>query len=268
MAGQDITHFTTVDHTADPGFFLHFLDEVNRLLAGGGWKSEMLESLRLEPGMRVLDVGCGAGYDAFEIAARIAPGGQVAGVDLSASLIAEAWRRAAGRDLPVSFEVGDALALRFPDRSFDAVRTERMLMHCTDAERALAELARVLRPGGRMAVQDFDWETQFCDSPYKETTRRILQSVCDGLKNGWIGRRLPRLLREAGMSAVTVSCHTLPATYDFLQLLLGGYVARAVAAGVVTEQEADLWWTHLAQADAQGSFLYGITAFVVCGVKP
>ena len=101
----------------------------------------------------------------------------------------------------MSFEVGDAQSLRFPDESLDAVRTERMLMHVTDPARALAQMVRALRPGGRMAVQDFDWETQFCDSPYKDTTRKIALSFCDGMKNGWIGRRLPRLFREAGTAA-------------------------------------------------------------------
>ena len=193
--------------------------------------------------------------------------GRVIGVDTSASLIAEATRRAQGRDLPVTFEVGDAQALRFPDHSFDAVRTERMLMHVPNAEQALSEMARVLRPGGRMAVQDFDWETQFCDSPYKEVTRKVALSFCDGMKNGWIGRRLPRCFGEVGMTGVSVSYRTITVTYDFLQLLLGGHIAQAVSAGVLTEPEANLWWTQLARADQNGTFLYGFTAFVVSGCK-
>ena len=207
------------------------------------------------------------GADTFEIAGLIAPGGSVTGVDFSESLIAEAVRRATGRGLPVTFEVGDAQALRFADGSFDAVRTERMLMHVPDPSRALAEMARVLRPGGRMAVHDFDWEGQFCDSPYKGATRKIALSVCDGLTNGWIGRCLPRLFREVGMTGVSVSFHTITVTYDFLELRLGGHVARAVASGVLSEVEADLWWTHLARANAEGTFLYGFTGFIVAGAK-
>lgn len=88
------------------------------------------------------------------------------------------------------------------------------------------------------------------------------------MKNGWIGRRLPRLFREAAMTDITVSFRTVSITYDFLQLLVGGHVARAVASGVLTGHEADLWWTHLAHANAANSFLYGFTAFVVSGVKP
>jgi len=107
------------------------------------------------------------GADAFDLAARVGQNGRDTGVDFSETLIAEAIRRAAGRNVSVTFQVGDAQALRFPNHTFDAVRTERMLMHVPNAQQALREMARVLRPGGRMAVQDFDWESQFCDSPTK-----------------------------------------------------------------------------------------------------
>lgn len=267
MGTQDVTHFTSVDHTADPAFFLHFLDEVNKLPGAMAWKPIIIDALRLVPGAQVLDVGCGVGTDAFDLAARVGQGGHVTGVDFSESLIAEATRRGAGRSLPVDFEVGDARALRFANDSFDAIRTERMLMHVPEPEKALSEMARVLRPGGRMAVHDFDWETQFCDSPYTETTRKIALSFCDGMKNGWIGRRLPRLFREVGMTDVALSFQTVTMPYDFLPLLLGGHVARAVSGGVLSEHEADRWWTHLARANDQGTFLYGFTAFIVSGAK-
>jgi ubiquinone/menaquinone biosynthesis C-methylase UbiE len=266
MPAQDVTHFTAVDHTTDPSFFQHFLDEANKIPGVAGWKRIILDALCLRPGMSVLDAGCGMGHDAIEVAALVQPGGSVTGVDFSESLIAEAVRRADAR-LPLKFEVGDAKALRFPDGTFDAVRTERMLMHVPEPEKALKEMVRVLRPGGRMAVQDFDWESQFCDSPYKETTRKIALSFCDGMKNGWIGRRLPRLFRESGMTDVSVAFRTITVSYAFLQLLLGGHVARAVGSGTLSEGDADRWWTHLAQADAEGSFFYGFTAFIVSGSK-
>jgi ubiquinone/menaquinone biosynthesis C-methylase UbiE len=267
MLGQDVTHFTSVDHTTDPGFFLHFLDEANKQPGVIAWKSSILDGLRLKPGMQVLDVGCGTGADAFELATSVGANGLVTGVDFSESLITEAVRRGVDRRLPVKFEVGDAQALRFADSSFDAVRTERMLMYIPNPSKALAEMARVLKPGGRMVVHDFDWESQFCDSPFKDTTRKIALSFCDGVKNGWIGRCLPRLFREVGMTDISVSFRTISVTYDFLQLLLGGHVARAVAAGVLSVQEADRWWTHLAQANAEGIFFSGFTAFIVAGGK-
>jgi ubiquinone/menaquinone biosynthesis C-methylase UbiE len=268
MSNLDVTHFTTVDHTSDPGFFLRFLDAANQLPGVLAWKSALKNGLHLFPGAHVLDIGCGMGSDAFDLADRVGPSGLVTGVDFSEVLIAEAIRRLGNRNVAASFEVGDAQALRFPEHTFDAVRAERMLMHVPDAKLALSEMARVLRPGGRMAVQDFDWETQFCDSPHKDATRKIALSFCDSMKNGWIGRRLPRLFREVGMIDVKVSFHTITVTYEFLELLLGGHVARAVASGVLSAEEADLWWTNLAQAEDQGTIVYGFTAFIVSATKP
>jgi ubiquinone/menaquinone biosynthesis C-methylase UbiE len=267
MPSENVTSFTTVDRTADPNFFLHFLDEVNKLTGITDWKKVIIDGLRLQPGMRVMDIGCGTGADSFDLAAIVGPDGLVTGVDFSETLIAEATRRAAARNLPVIFEVGDAQALRFPDATFDAVRTERMLMHVPNAKQALSEMARVLRPVGRMAVHDFDWESQFCDSPYKDTTRKIATSFSDGMKNGWIGRQLPRLFREVGMTDVSIVFRTVTFSYSFLQLLLGGHVAQAVSTGTMSEREANQWWTHLAQASNEGTFFSGLTAFIISGTR-
>ena len=267
MPTEDVTHFTAVDQTGDPGFFARFLDEGNKLPDIVASKPIIIEGMRLRGAERVLDVGCGMGEDVFDLATRVGKTGHVTGVDLSVSLIEEARRRADGRKLPVSFEVGDSQALRFEERVFDAVRTERMLMHVPDANQALAEMARVLRPGGRMAVFDIDWDTQFCDSPHRDVTRKVARSFCDGIKHGWIGRSLPRMFKRNGLDDVSVTYRTVTVPFAFLQLLLGGHVARAVSAGAISSVEADVWWSDLAQASREGTFLYGFTAFIVAGTK-
>src|SRR5207237_927022 len=98
------------------------------------------------------DLGCGLGDDTVQIAKRIGSTGRVTGVDVSAGMIDEARRRTEKLGLPIDFEVGDSQALRFDSGTFDGVRAERMLMHVPDAERAVAEMARVLAPGGRISV--------------------------------------------------------------------------------------------------------------------
>jgi ubiquinone/menaquinone biosynthesis C-methylase UbiE len=66
-------------------------------------------------------------------------------------------------------------------------------MHVDDPARAVAEMARVVRPGGKVVVFDMEWGMMFVDSPYPETTRTILQAFSDGMRHGWIGRSLPRV---------------------------------------------------------------------------
>jgi hypothetical protein len=142
-----------------------------------------------------------------------------------------------------------------------------MLMHVPDADRAFAEMVRVIRRGGRLSVFDFDWETQIVDSPYTETTRRITRSFCDNFKNGWIGRRLPRLFKQHGMTDVSIAPQTIIIGYPFLELLLGGHVTRAQQSGVVSSADAERWWTNLRVAHEAGTFFYAFTALIVASTK-
>ena len=268
MAGpEDITLFSSVDRTKEPDFFKRFLDEGNKLPGIIASKPIILGGLRLTGGEQVLDAGCGLGDDTFEIAQIVGSQGRAIGIDVSETMILEARRRAVARCLPAEFEVGDAQALRFTDATFDACRTERMLMHVPDAERAFTEMVRVIRRGGRLSVFDFDWETQIVDSPYTETTRLITRSFCDNFKNGWIGRRLPRLFKQHGMTDVSIAPQTIILNYPFLELLLGGHLTRAQQAGLVSSADAERWWTNLREAHEAGTFIYAITALIVAGTK-
>lgn len=94
MPHEDKTLFTAVDQTGDPTFFARFLDGANRNTAIMASKARIIDGLRLRGTERVLDVGCGLGADAFDLAARVGAAGHVTGVDMSESLIDEARRRA------------------------------------------------------------------------------------------------------------------------------------------------------------------------------
>jgi SAM-dependent methyltransferase len=233
---DDVTLFTEVDQTSDPDFFVRFLDRANTLPGVVRFKAIILDGLRLSEGSRVLDLGCGMGADVFE-----------------------------GLDLPVSFEVADAQALRFEDASFDACRTERMLMHVPNPELALSEMVRVTKPSGRISVFDFDWDTFVIDSDDKTTTRAVVTAFSDGIRNGWIGRALPRLFRENGMRDVHVVGHTVFIDFEFLGLLIGGPLTAAQAEGVLDPGDVSAWWKGLVEADKRGNFLAGFTAFIVSG---
>jgi ubiquinone/menaquinone biosynthesis C-methylase UbiE len=263
----DITLFTDVDRTQDPDFYRRFLDEGNANPGIRVSKPILLDQLRLEAGHVALDAGCGTGDDVLELAARVGPSGRVIGVDLSEAMIEEATRRAEGSSLPVAFQVADAQQLPFEDETFDAVRTERLLMHVPDAERALADLVRVTKRGARLAIFDFDWDAHVVDSPFRETTRAIVRAFSDGIRNGWIGRSLPRLLRQNGVDELFVTTQGIFLQLSFYELLMGGFLVRAQESGIVAPDEVERWWEHLRSADASGTFLAGLTAFIVAGTK-
>jgi SAM-dependent methyltransferase len=111
----------------------------------------IVRSLKAKPGETILDAGCGYCFHA----ARLALAGlKVTGVDLSPAALANARRLLQEQGLSVDLRTGDLLALPFADASFDYVSCWGVLMHVPELERALSELARVLRPGGRLCLME------------------------------------------------------------------------------------------------------------------
>jgi len=109
----------------------------------------IVEALALEPGERVLDVACGTGGVALR-AARA--GADVVGIDISADQLAKAQRGAAAEGLEMRFDEGDCQELPYADAEFGAVASAFGAIFAPDHERTAAELARVCRPGGRLAL--------------------------------------------------------------------------------------------------------------------
>ncbi|WP_420130588.1 methyltransferase domain-containing protein [Longimicrobium sp.] len=246
-----------------------YLDAAARLAAEG--KRRSYERLRLSAGASVLDVGCGPGTDTLPLAEIVGPSGHVAGIDRDPEMVAEADRRAraAGVDRRVEHRVGDATALPFADGAFDGVRSERLLLHLAEPERAVAEMVRVTRPGGWVVLVDTDWGTRSVDTPETELERRmahVLAELC--LANGYSGRRLYGMAKRAGLADVTPEALPLYVTdYALWRLLSRLDVAgeEAVRAGVMTADEVrrlDESWRALGEA---GTFFALTTLVLVSG---
>ena len=112
---------------------------------------------RLQPGDQVLDVGCGTGTLALDIQRRVGSAGRVVGIDPGNEQIARARAKAARRHVPIAFQVGVIEQLAFPDQMFDVVFSTLMMHHLPASLKAqgLAEIDRVLKPGGRVIIADF-----------------------------------------------------------------------------------------------------------------
>jgi demethylmenaquinone methyltransferase/2-methoxy-6-polyprenyl-1,4-benzoquinol methylase len=127
-------------------------DRMNSVMTAGlhhQWRRRAADLAALAPGDRALDVATGTGDLALELADRVAPGGEVVGVDFSERMLELAQAKGGNR---VRFESGNALALAFPDGAFDAATVGFGARNFSDLERGLSEMARVVRPGGRVVV--------------------------------------------------------------------------------------------------------------------
>jgi ubiquinone/menaquinone biosynthesis C-methylase UbiE len=112
---------------------------------------------RLQPGDIVLDVGCGTGTLALDVARRVGDAGHVYGIDPAEEQIARARAKAARRRSPVEFRTGVIEQIPFPDATFDVVFSTLMMHHLPASlkRQGLAEIERVLKPGGRLVIADF-----------------------------------------------------------------------------------------------------------------
>jgi ubiquinone/menaquinone biosynthesis C-methylase UbiE len=259
--------FTQVDRTKDPDFFVRFMDEAQKPPAIQASKRLMLERSALAPGAAVLDVGCGPGTSVVDMAGLVGPTGRLVGLDASEVMLAEARRRAREFEIPITFEVGDVQVLPFPDGTFDVCRAERLLEHLPDADLALTEMVRVTRPAGRIVVFDFDWDTLIIDHPDRETTRTFVLSYSDSIRNGWIGRQLPRLFKEQHLERLSIDPVQVFVHYALAELAFGSHLALLQTNGTLSPRRAQQWWEHLQHADERGTLLISFTAFIVVGAK-
>ena len=108
----------------------------------------------LEPGERVLDLGCGAGTDTLVAAQMVGPEGSVTGIDMTPEMLAKARASADEMDVEIHLVEGEAEVLAFPDGSFDVIISNGVIDLIPDKDAAFSEMFRVLAPGGRIQVAD------------------------------------------------------------------------------------------------------------------
>lgn len=200
----------------------------------------------LRPGMRVLDVGCGSGSITRGFAEAVAPG-QVVGIDFQTSQInqAEASRESQGLT-NLRFEEADAYQLPFPDQSFDAVFANAVLWHLREPDRVLANIRRVLCPGGIVGIRDCDWGGRICSPSIPLLEKWWPLTIQIRQRNGgnpFLGRNLRRLLLEAGFQGVEMSASLWTAgtpeqvrnCATFLKAQLNGFASTALEEHLIDQ---------------------------------
>jgi ubiquinone/menaquinone biosynthesis C-methylase UbiE len=168
--------------------------------------SAYLADMSLPKSATALEVGCGTGA-VSRFLAEIPEVGEVIGIDPSPIFVDKARELAQGIS-HLSFEPGDARALRFPDAAFDLVLFHTVLCHVPQPERALREARRVLRPGGWLAIFDGDYPTASVAldalDPLQST---VAAMVATYVHNPWLTRRLRKLLPTVGFRVSSLRSH-------------------------------------------------------------
>jgi ubiquinone/menaquinone biosynthesis C-methylase UbiE len=260
--------FQAIDRSADEVAFFEFLDLAAQLPSLIKYRHRMVELCPIAGGSMLLDVGCGIGSEATRLAYAVGQTGKITGIDNSEAMIREAQRRASALSVPVHFELGNAHNLPFGDASFDLCRAERVLLYLEDPAKAVAEMARVTRPGGRVILFDFDYNSFFIDSDFAAMTRHIEALLAGDPRNPLIGRMLPHLLRTAGLKVNLIEQTTLFPTVAMARRIYAGALSKGVTAGLFTSADIDAWWQEQAAMDSDGNLYHAHPGYIVATTKP
>jgi len=258
----DVGAFDDFDRSPEAQDFITWMEHQRR--AGA---DRALDLLGLTGDDRVLDIGCGTGVDLAALSQRA---GHAVGIDRSLRMSDTA--RARIETGAASVAVADGQMLPFASGAFDACWARAVLVHIEHPQRVVAEIARVLRPGGRVVLSEPDHGSHIVSTTEHEIFERIKEHRRGTFRNPLVGRRLADLVTEAGLqiTATWVS----PITHLSLAAARasGGpfdvAVKAAVDDGAVTTEEGNRYLEFLAQLDARGAFFFAALAVSTAAVAP
>jgi SAM-dependent methyltransferase len=229
---------------------------------------QIIEAAQLRPGEDVLEVGCGSGVLARWLVQHTAQANRIIGVDVNRYLLREAAALAAQEDLAdvILFQEGNAEDLPFPDNHVD-VAVSFTVMEEVDADRMLAEMIRVTKPGGRVAVMvramDIPWVVNAPLRPEMKSNAEIARGFVG--PQGCADASLYRRFQQSGLTQVQM----LPqlAYYDQPDTPIGLFLQAGIL-GTLSAEETQEWHAAVAHAVAEGTYLIAQAHHGAVGIKP
>ncbi len=236
-------------------------------------RARVLDLLAPAPGERILDIGVGPGLLARELARLVGAEGRVTGIDLSPDMLAMARERLA--DLPqAECLTADATDLGLPDGRFDAAVSTQVYEYVTDMPRALAELRRVLRPGGRALILDTDWRSIVFHSSDEARMARMLAVWDEHLADPHLPARLGPLLTAAGFEVRRVEITAMfasrwqPVSYAAgMFRSIHDFARKHGARHGVGEAEVEAWHADQLELIARGEFFFSLNRYIFLATR-
>jgi len=222
-----------------------------------------LATLSPSSGNRILDVGCGTGHMLLELARAVGPTGRVTGLDANEDMLNLARRRC--RDVAeIDFRTGDLYELPFSDGSFDEAISVQVFEYLADVPAALAEVHRILRPGGRVLIRDADWGAQLWRCTDQARMRHIMEVWDRHLADPHLPQTLAPRLSGAGfaievvhaITTVETECSEKSMNHHLMKFIIPFVISEGVSA-----EEAEAWHADLLEHHDDGDYFYSFTGY-------
>jgi arsenite methyltransferase len=229
-----------------------------------------LDVLNPKNGEHIVDVGCGPGLLVHDLAVEVGSEGRVVGVDTSVPMLGLAEHRCT--DLPqVELLEGDATDLTVDDATFDAAACIQVLLYVDDTDKALTEIYRVLKPGGRVVIMETDWRGMVLNSTDFALTDKMVAAWDRTVPSPNLPLRLGPLLRQHGFTAICVEAFPiLSASYKQEGYSIGmmtQFASLAHKDGSVSETDSRKWLDELKRLGSEDAYFFCVNRFLFSAVK-
>jgi len=261
-----------IDAQPDAARMANSLELRGRTPAQTRLRRRFLRFVPVRSGARVLEVGCGTGVVLRDLAALVGRRGSVVSVDPSLTILKLARTLCrAGPGGRITLRHGDGAKLPFGAGRFDLALAITVILHVADPLRVVQEMARLVKRGGSVGLQDQDFGMVAVTHPDRALTERIMREVAARIyEEPYSGRRLPALLREAGLTRVRLLTDVFQDTTlePWTKTFLERRAESAVRFGLVDAGTAQSWLDGFTVLVARGAFVLTMNYYGAVGVKP
>lgn len=236
-------------------------------------RARVIEMLAPRPGERILDIGVGPGLLAHDLARMVGEAGRLVGLDAAPAMLTMARTRLAALPQAECVE-GDAGRLAFPDASFDAAVSTQVYEYVAPLAKALGELHRVLKPGGRAVILDTDWRSVVWHSSDGARMERVLACWDGHLSDPHLPATLGPSLRRAGFTVARVEIvpmfapHWQPVSYAAgIMRSIRGYAQANGARHGLSAEEVQAWYDDQLRLAERGEFFFSVNRYAFVATR-
>ena len=233
-------------------------------------RKRTIESASVKPGESILDIGCGTGFLTFDMAPIVGESGYILALDPKPSMVEATKDRCAGF-CQIEVKQGDITSIPSSKTQFDLVTCTQVLLYVENIDKALSEMFRVLKPGGRIAILETDWQSVVINSGFPELTRTIIDAWDTTVSSPNLPKKLTKLLLDKRFHSIKSKVIPL-LNSEYLPDSFSGSAIEwlpktAYKRGGISRTQGKLWVEDLKQRGKDGNYFFCVNRFLFTAYK-